>query len=143
MTEKEETTVTHTLLSEKARAFLKEKRFAVLATINADGTPQLTTMWYDIVGDTLLMNTAAGRFKDANLRRDPRIAICIEDGYDYITISGTAELVEDPEVALADIGRLPARYHTPAKAEQMIRDQFSKQRGVTIHLAIERVIEKL
>ncbi len=34
-------------LSEKARAYLQELRFAVLATINHDGTPQLTTMWYD------------------------------------------------------------------------------------------------
>jgi PPOX class probable F420-dependent enzyme len=128
-------------LSAKARAFLQEQRFAVLATINADGTPQLTTMWYDLDGDTILMNTAAGRVKDANLRRDPRISICVEDGYDYVTIAGTAELIDDPEVAQADILRLARRYHPPAKAEQMARDQFSKQRRVTIQLPIERVIE--
>ena len=40
-----------TSLSDKARAFLEEKRFAVLATINQDGTPQLTTMWYELQGD--------------------------------------------------------------------------------------------
>ena len=130
-------------LSDKAIVFLNEKRFAVLATINADGTPQLTTMWYVFDGDEIMMNTAAGRVKDANLRRDPRIAICIEDDYNYLTISGTAELIDDPDVAQADIRRLAIRYHGLAKAEQMVRDQFSKQRRVTIRLPIERVIEKL
>ena len=49
-------------LSEIARAFLQELRFAVLATINQDGTPQLTTMWYLLdVDDTILMNTKVGR----------------------------------------------------------------------------------
>lgn len=38
-------------LSEKARAYLQELRFAVLATINQDGTPQLTTMWYLLEDD--------------------------------------------------------------------------------------------
>ena len=130
-------------LSDKATAFLNEKRFAVLATVNADGTPQLTTMWYVLDGDHILMNTAAGRVKDANLRRDPRIAICVEDEYNYLTIAGTAELIDDPDVGQADIRRLAIRYHGLAKAEQMVRDQFSKQRRVTIRLPIEKVIEKL
>ena len=130
-------------LSAKATAFLNEKRFAVLATVNADGTPQLTTMWYVLDGDHILMNTAAGRVKDANLRRDSRIAICVEDEYNYLTIAGTAELIDDPDVGQADIRRLAIRYHGLAKAEQMVRDQFSKQRRVTIRLPIERVIEKL
>ena len=79
-----------TRLSDRARAFLAEKRFAVLATINPDGTPQLTTMWYELQGDEILMNTKIGRAKEHNLRRDQRIAICIEDEYHYVTLSGTA-----------------------------------------------------
>ena len=42
-------------LSEKARAFLQERRFAVLATINKNGSPQLTTMWYLLDGDTITL----------------------------------------------------------------------------------------
>ncbi len=65
-------------LSEKARAYLQELRFAVLATINHDGTPQLTTMWYLLEDDgSILMNTKVGRAKERNMRRDPRISICI------------------------------------------------------------------
>jgi PPOX class probable F420-dependent enzyme len=131
------------ILSDKARAYLQEKRFAVLGTINPDGTPQLSTMWYELDGDEILMNTKVGRVKERNLRRDPRISICVEDGYNYLTLAGTAQLIDDQETAQADIKRLATRYHNPAKAEQMMRDQFSKQRRVTIRMTIERVIEDL
>ena len=131
-----------TRLSDKARAFLEELRFAVLATINRDGTPQLTTMWYELQGDEIMMNTADGRVKAYNLRRDPRIAICLEDGYSYLTISGRVRLDDDQTTAQADIHRLAVRYHNPEKATQMMRDQFSKQRRITLRLAIEQVIEK-
>lgn len=128
-------------LSERARAYLQEKRFAMLATIDQDGSPQLTTVWYDLDGDEILMNTAAGRVKDGNIRRDDRISSCIENGYTYVTISGRAALIDDQEVAQADIARLARRYHPAAKAEQMIRDQFSKQHRVTVRMVIERVSE--
>ena len=130
-------------LDDKTRAFLEEKRFAVLATINADGTPQLTTMWYELQGDEIMMNTADGRVKAHNLRRDSRIALCVEDGYSYISLYGTAQLDDDQEVAQADIRRLAERYHNPARAAQMSRDQFSKQRRITIRMPIERVVVDL
>jgi len=130
-------------LSEKARAFLNEKRFAVLATINSDGTPQLTTMWYLLEGDTIVMNTKAGRIKERNMRRDPRIAICVEDGYNYVTISGTVEMIDDPEIALRDIYRLAVRYDGEEAARQKVADQFSKERRITLHLKCEHVIEDM
>ena len=132
-----------TTLSEKARAFLNEKRFAVLATINSDGTPQLTTMWYLLPGDTIVMNTKAGRIKERNMRRDPRIAICVEDGYNYVTISGTVEMIDDPEIAQQDIYRLAVRYDGEEAARQKVADQFSKERRVTLHLKCEHVIEDM
>ena len=130
-----------TTLSEKARAFLNEKRFAVLATINSDGTPQLTTMWYLLEGNTIVMNTKAGRIKERNMRRDPRIAICVEDGYNYVTISGTVEMIDDPEIAQRDIYRLAVRYDGEEAARQKVADQFSKERRITLHLKCEHVIE--
>ncbi len=134
---------TVTTLSEKARAFLNEIRFAVLATINSDGTPQLTTMWYLLEEDTIVMNTKAGRIKERNMRRDPRIAICVEDGYNYVTISGTIELIDDPEIAQRDIYRLAVRYDGEEAARQKVADQFSKERRITLHLKCEHVIEDL
>ena len=132
-----------TTLSNNARAFLEEKRFAVLATINQDGTPQMTTMWYELQGDEIMMNTKVGRAKEHNLRRDQRIAICIEDEYHYLTLSGTAELIDDQPTAQADIRRLAERYHNPEKAAQMVRDQFSNEQRMTVRLKIERVVEDL
>src|SRR5262249_44862421 len=96
-------------LSEKARAFLEERRFAVLATINQDGTPQQSAMWYLLEGDTIVMNTRVGRVKERNMRRNPHISICIEDN-NYVTISGKVEFVEDQQIAQADIYRLAVRY---------------------------------
>ena len=130
-------------LSEKARAFLNEKRFAVLATLNLDGTAQQTTMWYLLDGDTIVMNTKAGRLKERNLRREPRISICVEDGYRYVTISGKVQLIDDPEIAQRDIHRLSTRYHGAEKAAQQMAEMFSKEQRVTLHLKCERVHEYL
>lgn len=130
-------------LSDKVRAFLNEKRFAVLATLNEDGTIQQTTMWYLLEGDTIVMNTKAGRVKDRNLRRDPRISICLEDGYHYLTISGTVELIEDQATAQHDIKRLAIRYHGEEQAARQVAEQFSQEQRVTIHLKPERIIENI
>ena len=130
-----------TQLSEKARAFLQERRFAVLGTLNADGSPQLTTMWYLLEGDTIVMNTMIGRLKDRNLRRDPHISLCVPDGYNYVTVSGTAELIDDPEIAQHDIYRLAVRYDGEEDAKQQMEGHFSKEPRETIHLKIQHVIE--
>ncbi|HEU5098107.1 MAG TPA: PPOX class F420-dependent oxidoreductase [Roseiflexaceae bacterium] len=130
-------------LSDNARAFLQEKRFAVLATINPNGTPQLTTMWYELQGDEIMMNTKVGRSKERNLRRDQRISICVEDEYHYVTLSGSARLIDDQPTAQADIKRLAERYHNPEKAAQMADDQFSKEQRMTFRMTIEHVIEDL
>jgi len=106
-------------LNAVARAFLDETRFAVLATVGPDGLPQQTVMWYLIEGDELLFNTKRGRVKDQNLSRDPRVSLCIEDGYRYITIRGTARMDDNPATAQADIARLAVRYHGPEKGAQM------------------------
>ena len=129
-------------LSKKAQAFLQELRFAVLATINQDGTPQLTTMWYLLEdGGTILMNTKVGRLKERNLRRDPRISICIEDDYNFLTINGTVQLIDDLERTQHDIYRLSARYHGEVKARRQMQEQFSKEKRVSLLLKPDRIIE--
>lgn len=129
-------------LTEKARAFLREKRFAVLATINKDGTPQLTTMWYMLENDgTIMMNTRLGRSKERNMRRDPRISVCFEEGYHYVTITGRVEMIDDPQVSQRDIFRLSTRYHGEEIAKKQMETQFSKEQRVTLRLKPERIVE--
>jgi PPOX class probable F420-dependent enzyme len=127
-------------LSPKVKTFLSEKRFAVLATINGDGTPQQTTMWYELRGDTIMMNTTATRAKSRNLARDARISVCVEDGYRYVTIPGTARLVDEQAIAQEDIHRLAIRYNGEETAARQMAEQFSKEERVSIYLPIERVV---
>lgn len=129
-------------LSQRARAYLQELRFAVLATINQDGTPQLTTMWYLLEDDgTILMNTKVGRLKERNLRRDPRISICIEDGYHFLTISGIVQLIDDADRTQHDIYRLSARYHGEQKARRQMQEQFSKETRISLILKPDHIVE--
>jgi PPOX class probable F420-dependent enzyme len=128
-------------LSEKARTFLQERRFAVLGTLNRDGSPQLTTMWFLLEGDVIMMNTKAGRAKDRNMRRDPRISVCVEDSYSYVTLSGTVEMIYDQETTQHDIHRLAVRYNGAEAAKRQMEEQFSKETRVTLHLKPQQIIE--
>ena len=126
-------------LDPKVRAFLEETRFAVLATVRPDGRAQQSVMWYDLDGDTVVMNTARGRVKDRNLVQDNRASICVEDAYRYVTIEGAVTMVEDHLRAQADIERLATRYQGREKAQEMMRSVFGSQQRVTLLLAIDRV----
>jgi PPOX class probable F420-dependent enzyme len=128
----------HVQLREDVQAFLEEPRFAVLATVNANGSPQQTVMWYELRGDTIVMNTRRGRKKDRNLVRDPRASLCVEDGFRYVTLEGVIEMVDDPTVAQADIAALAHRYQDPIEAEKMAREVFASQERVTLRLRVDR-----
>jgi PPOX class probable F420-dependent enzyme len=129
------------MLSDNIRQVLDQTYFAVLATINADGSPQQTVMWYELIGDRIMMNTEAGRLKEFNIQRDPRVSVCVEDHYNYVTLSGRAILDYDPERAQADIARLACRYQTPEKAERLI-SSFQEEKRITIWIDIEHTITK-
>jgi PPOX class probable F420-dependent enzyme len=129
-------------LDPKVEAFLTENppRFAVLATINPDGSVQQTVMWYLVRDGKIVMNTAKGRKKDRNILRDGRISICVEDGYRFVTISGTATLDDDPVRTQADIAECAVRYVGPEQAKTMIDGQFGKEARLTYILEPENVI---
>ena len=77
---------------------LQKKAFANLATVNTDGTPQVTPVWVDYDGTHVRFNTAKGRVKDQNLRRNPAVALSISDPdnpYRYLQVRGrVAEVTE-------------------------------------------------
>jgi PPOX class probable F420-dependent enzyme len=81
-----------------------------MATINASGTPQLTVMWYALLpdADVVVLNATRGLLKDRNLRRDPRMTLCVEDGQRYVTLMGRAELIEDRAQQEREVNRLIA-----------------------------------
>jgi PPOX class probable F420-dependent enzyme len=76
---------------------LHGKVFAHLATVNADGTPQTTPVWWDYDGRHVLVNTARGRRKERNVRRDPQVALSAIDPanpYRYIEVRGRVASLE-------------------------------------------------
>jgi PPOX class probable F420-dependent enzyme len=90
---------------------LKEPQIANVATVMADGTPQLTPVWVDTDGENVLFNTAKGRVKHRNLVRNPKVAISVVDGKDFyrtVVVRGTATFVE--EGADAHIDALAKKY---------------------------------
>ncbi len=66
-------------IPEKYRDLFSKRAFASLATLMPDGRPQVTPVWCDLEGDYVVFNSAKGRQKDRNVRRDPRVAIAIID----------------------------------------------------------------
>lgn len=78
-------------LNDHVRGLLDAKPHVTLATLNPDGSPQLTVVWATHDGDQVLISTQAGRHKERNLRRDPRAALIVpneQNPYDYAEIRG-------------------------------------------------------
>lgn len=91
---------------------LEKKAFASLATVNADGTPQVTPVWFDWDSRQIRINTAKGRIKDKNLRSRPAVALAIMDPdnpYRYLQIRGRVASVTETG-ADAHIDSLAKKY---------------------------------
>lgn len=101
-----------TQIPESHADILYKKSFAHVATINADGSPQVTPVWVDYDGEYILLNSVSGRKKDRNLRERPSVAVSVQDPdnpYRYVGVEGVvAEITE--EGAAAHIHALSRKY---------------------------------
>ena len=89
---------------ETTREFLDRKNFAVLTTLDRQGSPQSSVIWYKLEGDSILFTTLDGRQKARNLQRDPRVSLLVldkDDAYRTIEIRGNVEIRPDPERLLS------------------------------------------
>jgi PPOX class probable F420-dependent enzyme len=78
-------------IPEKYQDLFQKKAFANLATLMPDGKPQVTPVWCDFDGKHVLVNSAKGRVKDRNMRRDPRVSLALVDPdnpYRYLQLQG-------------------------------------------------------
>src|SRR3990172_2559564 len=85
--------------------FLGGRRVAVLATIGDNGEPVLTPIWYLYRAGLVYMRTGARSVKAANIRRDPRVTLCIQDEqapYRSVTVYGHASMIEEAEHGLGE-----------------------------------------
>jgi PPOX class probable F420-dependent enzyme len=86
------------VIPENYRDLFQKKAFASLTTLMPDGSPQTTPVWVDVDGDHVIFNSAKGRQKDRNVRRDPRVALAIidpENPYRYLEIRGKVEQITE------------------------------------------------
>ena len=129
------------LISARVRAFLEEPRFAVMATVNRSGTPQLTVMWYalDAESDLIVMNTSRGLLKERNLRRDPRMSLCVEDGLRYVTLEGRADLIEDRAQQEREVNELIAPRYIGQRLGAQRWEVIKRSDRIGVWLHVERV----
>jgi PPOX class probable F420-dependent enzyme len=99
-------------LSDAQRAFVQDNPFVgTVTTLRADGSPHSTVVWVDVNDEVVLLNTARGRAKTRHVLGDPRVSVLVidpQDAYKWVSVSGTAELVD--EGADAHIDKLAKKY---------------------------------
>jgi PPOX class probable F420-dependent enzyme len=100
-------------LSAEARKIFEDKNFAFVATLNKDGSPQVTPTWVDTDGRNIMVNINTSRVKFANLKRDPRIAVAIvnmANPYKAFIIRGRVVSMEEGKNAEDHIDKMAKKY---------------------------------
>jgi len=101
--------------SAQIQAFLEVPRHAIATVLRADGAPQLSPIWFLYENERLYFSVGVSSAKYRQLRRDPRVALCIDAGHPdarAVSISGTAELITDESPEREDLDwRILRRYH--------------------------------
>ena len=99
------------LTPEELREIMELPMLGILATVNLDGSPQATPIWYDYDGQAFNVTSFANRVKVRNIRNNPRVSLIIVDTVNYgepLTVNGTAKIIE--EGAQAATQRMAIRY---------------------------------
>lgn len=103
----------HTFTDEQRAFLLYGTRTGKLATARKDGRPHVVPVWFTLDGDTIVFTTGEHAVKAANIRRDSRICLCVDDEtppYAYIMIEGTATLSPDLDALLHWATLIAGRY---------------------------------
>jgi PPOX class probable F420-dependent enzyme len=119
--------------------FLAETRVALMATINKDGSPQLTPNWYYYDGTQLTFVTTKDRTKFVNLRRDSRISVCIYDSplaSEYVVIRGRASIRD--EGFWEDARHIISRYVEPERVDEYI-ERWKTQPRILVTVVPDRI----
>jgi PPOX class probable F420-dependent enzyme len=113
---------------------LARPRTAKLATVRADGRPHVAPIWIDLDGDTVVFNTGADSVKGRNMRREPRVMLCVDDEsppFAFVVLEGVAELIDDQSALRMWATRIGGRYMGADRAEE-----FGARNGVPGELLV-------
>ena len=122
------------LTSEQCAFLSQDTRTGKLATVRKDGRPHVVPIWFVLDGNELVFNTGERTVKAANMRRDPRVTICVDEEiapYAYIQIEGIASFSDDPVELLKWATLIGGRYMGAELAET-----FGKRNGVPGELLV-------
>jgi PPOX class probable F420-dependent enzyme len=110
-------------------------RTAKLATVRRDGRPHLAPVWYDIDDDgSVVFNTGESTVKGRNLRHDPRVSLCVDDGrppFSFVVVEGVAQISDDLDEVLRWADRIGGRYMGSDRAEE-----YGSRNGVVGELLV-------
>ncbi|MFC1409454.1 PPOX class F420-dependent oxidoreductase [Streptacidiphilus sp. N1-12] len=112
-------------LSDQAKALFDGKNYVTVATVQPDGSPQLSVVWAKTDGGDILVSTLEGRRKHLNLLKDPRVTLLLnpaDNPFAYVEVRGTATL--DTEGGRELINELSWKYNGkeyPAEPPEAVR----------------------
>jgi PPOX class probable F420-dependent enzyme len=122
------------------RDLFQQKAFAAFTTVMPDGAPQTTPVWVDFQNGEIWVNSAVGRQKDRNVRRDPRVALAIVDPdnpYRYVEVRGRVrEITQEGADAHIDamarkyLGQEKYPYRQPGEQRVLYKISIEKTHGV-------------
>ncbi len=126
----------------EVESYLTSGRDLQVASINADGTPHLVTMWFALVDGDLCFWTYGRSQKIVNLQRDPRVTVLVADGDVYeklrgVSVAGTATVIEDRDELNAIGEAVYEKYWMPITDEAVregVHSMGAKRLGVRITL---------
>ncbi len=127
-------------LSEAAKTLVDSPEFAVIGTVESDGSPHLSVVWVARDGNDLLISTVEGRRKHRNFMRDPRCSVLIypkDNPYSYLEVRGTATMTHEGGRGLID--QLADQY---LGADRYTMDDGTDNVRVVVRLTPEKIIER-
>ncbi|MEV7426987.1 MULTISPECIES: PPOX class F420-dependent oxidoreductase [unclassified Streptomyces] len=130
-------------LSDALKNVLDQPVFVSIATIQPDGSPQVSPVWVKRDGDDLLISTTVDRRKEKNLRRDPRVTVVVQPAdnpYAYAEIRGTATLTTEGGQELID--DLSRKYTGKGYAE-FNPDSGQDAERVVVRISARKVVGRL
>ncbi len=124
-------------IPQHVRDLFDKKAFAHIATVGADGTPQITPVWIDYDGQHIRFNTARGRVKTRNLERNPRVALAVQDPenpYRYVQVRGR----------VTEMTEKGADEHIDALAKKYLgKDTYPNRRPGEVRVTVKITPEKI
>lgn len=119
------------MLTDEQRRLFERKNFGHIATAMPDGSPQVSPVWVTLDGDDIIVNTAEGRVKTRNIRRDPRVALSVhdqDDPYSMVALRGVVtEMTHEgadesiDELARKYLGADSYPYREPSEQRVILR----------------------